>query len=301
LGKMEKAGRPGVAKGLSLETWDAIKSGLDKVLSSRAYTNELTGRLNKQGYAPDQLRRALLKELDKATGGEKSLYAAARRQYGGDAEVLQALREGKGFMKEAPEQIRKKMADMSDAAKEAYRSGAARAVKDVVDSTPDTASAANRLFNKSITRNRIRAVFPSNKAYNEFARKMRAEQQFAKTKNAITSGSRTAPVQAEQQDAQRALGNMGAVLGSKIPFMHPLVMSGIGRRVARGLGQTNEATDRALSRMLFNRDQTMNQNVIAKLLEQQAAKPLTEPTTPLARALAAALAQQEGRFIGQNQ
>ena len=58
------------------------------------------------------------------------------------------------------------------------RSGAARAIKDVIDNTPDMTSAARRLFGKSVTRDRLRAIFPDQETYNDLARTLLAETPF---------------------------------------------------------------------------------------------------------------------------
>ena len=90
VGKMDRRNVPreGLAKGFSLETWDQIKRGFDSLLESKTYRNEITQRLNQKGRAVNEMRVRLLKELDKATGGEKSIYAQARKIYAGDAEVV---------------------------------------------------------------------------------------------------------------------------------------------------------------------------------------------------------------------
>lgn len=59
-----------------------------------------------------------------------------------------------------------------------YRAGAARVMKDVIDNTPDMTSAARRLFGKSVTRDRPRAVFPDQETYNDLTRTLLAETAF---------------------------------------------------------------------------------------------------------------------------
>ncbi len=263
VGKMEKVERPGVAKGLSLETWDYVKRGIDSLLDKPAYRNELTGKLNKKGYAIDQLRKALVRGLDKATGGDQSLYAAARKQYGGDAETLTALRNGAKFFKMSPELIKREMEKMSIASREAYRNGAARAILDIIENTPDNASVSRRLFNKTMTRKKIAAVFPSHGAFRNFARRMVAEQRFRETEQAITSGSRTAPMQAEMAETKGAVGALGAVLGTKVPGVHPLVGSGIGRRYVQKMFGRPDKMNNILARWLT----TKNINDQIKILE----------------------------------
>lgn len=295
LGNMERVPRPGVAKGFSLETWDYVKRGIDSLLDKPAYRNELTGRLNKKGAAVNDLRKALVRALDKATGGEKSLYSAARKQYGDTAEAIGALRDGAGFFKAAPEQIRKTVDGLSDAGKVAYRNGAARAILDIVEKTPDNASIANRLFNKSMTRSKINAVFPSQVKFHDFSKKMVAEQKFAKTKNLIGSGSRTAPMSAEIADVQQKTGNIGAVLGSMMPGGgHALVKAGIGRRAAQGLLGSPDEMNKAIARMLVSRNRSEQSRILDALAPHAAPQ---STTSPLLRGAIMGTAQQEGAAL----
>jgi hypothetical protein len=254
-GKMPSVGRPGVGtKGLSLESWDYIKQGYDQVLNRPAYTNKMTDALNKKGRAVDQVRRSLVRQLDKATGGDKSLYRKARTQYAGNAETLNAIRDGAKFATKAPELIKRELARLSPASQEAYRNGAARKILDMVDSVTDNASAANRLWNRQIGRDRVKALFPDRGGFADFSRRMTAEQRFADTSNAVAQGSRRAPMLGETQALQGSLGNVGAVMGSKMPGGNSLVWAGIGRKMASKLVGEPGKMNKELARMLTSRN-----------------------------------------------
>jgi hypothetical protein len=229
----DAVGNPGVSRGLSLQTWNYVKIGLDALLDNPSNKNELTGALTTSGKAIYGVQKALVAALDKATGGKKSLYAAARKQYAGDAKVLESLREGLKFNTLLPEQIKRHLAGLSDASREAYRKGAAQAILKIVESTPDAASVARRLHATKMSRDRIAAVFPDRKRYMDYARRMVAEQKFTETQQAIGSGSRTAPMTEEIADLARTAGHVGAVVGSSMGVASPLVVAGIMRNKAR--------------------------------------------------------------------
>ena len=270
VGKMEKVGLPGVTRGFSLQTWDQIKRGFDSLLDSPAYRNELTGRLNTRGRTVDKMRRTLLKELDTATGGAKSVFAKARATYSGDAEALRALREGRKALTADPEHIARRIADLSDAGKEAYRSGFARALKDVVDKTVDKGSAASRIFGNTRKRAQIRAAFPELDSYNVLRKSLVAEQQFAQTRRFVHGGSQTTPRAAEAADALTDLaGTAGVILGPKvIQGTHALLAAGIGRKAGKALmGGSPDAHNLAAAKMLFNRNQSMNQQALETLFD----------------------------------
>lgn len=261
LGQAEAVTGSGVARGLKLRTLDYVKRGLDDMIGAAKQAGEkddfriLTG-----------LKNSLLKELDTATGGEKSLYAKARKLYSDDAQVLGALENGRDFLKLDREVIRREMGKLSDSAKEAYRSGAVRSLMDKVEMTADTASAARRIFGNSAMRGKIRELFPDEKSYNEFARAMIAEGQFNKTKNFVLGGSPTSPRSEELESLKTGAGNLGAIIGSAIPGGHALVRSGIGRRITESLvGPTPEEYSRYLSQALLSRNQASNLGMLDNL------------------------------------
>lgn len=290
--------QPGIAKGLSLETWDYVKRGLDSVLDKPINTNAVTGKFTKRGAAISSLKKALVEALDAATGGKRSLYKKARNLYASDVEVLMALREGEKFMKLRPEQITRRLSELSASAQEAYRNGAARAVLDVVENVADKGSVAGRLFAKKMNRERIRAVFPDRKKYTDFSRRMVAEQRFAETEQAVGSGSRTAPMQKEIADVERLAGHAGALVGSASGIGHPLIAATIGRqRAARAAaGIRGKTLDKVLASWLVTRNRADQLRILDKL-EQHAASS-KGPSFGI-KAVTLGAVQQEGRIINE--
>lgn len=261
VGKMAPVGRPGVLRGFSLETWNEIKRGYDALLQRPEHRNELTGSLTKSGLVIDQMRRSMLKELDRLTGGETGLYAKARRIWAGEAEAIEALQDGRKAISIDPELVSRQLATLSEAGRDAYRAGFARALKDVVDKTPDMASAARRIFGNNRSRTRIRAAMPDAASYNALAKSLIAESRFAQTRAHVLSGSMTQPRQAGAADVtSKAIGSLGAIAGANLPGTHALVGSRIGREAANALiGGSQDAFSREMSRLLLNRNQATNQ------------------------------------------
>lgn len=285
------------AGNISLQMWDDIKRGFDSLLDKGAYRNELTGRLNTKGFSVDSMRRRLLKELDQATGGKTGLYAKARATYAGDAEVLGALKDGRKALLKDPEVIAKRLGELSDAGKEAYRSGVARALKDEVSKVPGKGSAAMRIFGNSAKRARIRAAFPDQKSYRELSKALIAEQRFASGRAKAMTGSMTEPRRAESADILReAAGVAGVTAGTqagKVLGAHTLMAAGIGRRVGRALLGEPKAHDLEVAKMLFARDQTANRQIIDKIFEKRIWDSLPEATKKtIGRALMVGAGQQ---------
>ena len=299
VGKMEKVGLPGVSGGLSLQTWDQIKRGFDAVLDGKAYRNEITGKMTTLGRSVNMMRKGLLKELDKLTGGEKSLYAKARKTYAGDAEVLTALRDGRKALKMDPEQITRQLAELSESGREAYRSGAARALKDKVDDVVDKGSAADRIFNTTRKRARIRAIFPDQKSYNLLRKSLIAEQRFTKLYRESLTGSPTQQRQAQAADALTELGGMAGVITAGVGPGHTLLKAGIFRRLGKALlGGSPDAHNLAIAKTLFNRNQAMNQHALDTLFDPTVWKALPEVARKqLGRALLLGMTQQIGQTV----
>lgn len=293
---------PDIAKAVEsgnipLQVWDDIKRGFDALMQKGAYRNELSGRLNAKGFSVDAMRRTLLKELDKATGGAQGSYASARRVYAGEAEAIEALRDGRKLFTMDPEAITRQLGKLSDAGKESFRSGAARAMKDTVNKTQDKASASKRLFGNAQKRAQIRAVFPDSKSYRELQQSLISEQRFSNLRNYAQGGSQTTPRAAESADALVRAGEAGGVIaGTKVGGAvgaHTLMAAGMGRRVGAALMGNVKQHDLEVAKMLFNRDPVANRQVLDALMKKDVWKALPETVRgEIGRALLLTAAQQ---------
>ena len=142
------------------------------------------------------------------------------------------------------------MNKLSAAGKEAYRSGAARAVQDVITSTRGKGSAANRLFAANINKRKISQVFPESE-FSSFRRTVEAERVFDETRNAITAGSRTAPMGEDIENVRKQASRIGAIVGSSLPIGgHALVKAGVGRQIGMEAVGNTPKVSMALARML---------------------------------------------------
>jgi hypothetical protein len=278
----------GIGRGITTEAIDDLKKGLDSIIDRE--TNQFTGGLTKRGALIAGFKRDLLREVDSLN----PLYAKARATYAGDAEVLNALRLGRDFMKLDPEEITRAMAGMSIGAQQAYRSGAARAMKDIIDNTPDMASASRRLFGKSVTRQRLQAMFPDQETYNDLARALLSESRFSQVRNTVLGGSPTAARLAEQSDLGVDPGIVQGALQGRGGLISGLVRAGMDK-----LTQPNPVMANELSKMLFSRNQPMNQLALDQLLARaQLGGVNKRNVNALGQALLQGTAQQEGRFAG---
>lgn len=289
---------------LSLQTWDQIKRGIDALMDAKVNKNELTGKVSQQGRSVDKLRRGLLEELDRLTGGKTGDYAKARAIYSGDAEVLEALRNGRKAMKLDPEQISRQMNTLSESGKQAYRSGLARELKDVVAKTPDDAGKARRIFGNDYKRQQVKAVFSDEGDYNTLKQVLESEIEMTKTSQGIMRGSQTAQRLRAEEDALTKAGEIGGVVaGSHVPGgVHPLMIARLARQAGRAImGGSPELTDLKAAKMLFNRNPKANQAALDRIFTPSVWSALPpEARQQLGKAVIMIAGQQEGKLVGEN-
>lgn len=179
---------------------DKVKRGLDDLINSKTATNE-RGEVNEFGRSIIQLKRDLLKRLDDMTVDNetgKSLYASARNAYAGPSALISAAELGRTVINKPAATIRSLIKDMSDSELESFRVGAYEGLRDLAG----TASGQTRLLNmwkEPSTQERLKEVFPSERAYREFASSVAAEAR-KKEIQSVGRGSQTAGREARMED-----------------------------------------------------------------------------------------------------
>ncbi len=308
------AGESGVMVGLSLRTLDQVKKGFDSVLARPKYhRTDLPGSpFNPDGRSLNTMLKSFRAELDRLTTpatnrpfglARTSDYATARKIYAGDMEVINALKDGEKILTMRPQEITRYMADLSNAGKQAFRSGGTRAIMDRVEGTGDLLSAANRIFANTSQRGRIRAMFPDGKSYREFRKGMVAEQQFTKTRSEALGGSQTEARQAQRRDMFSRAGEMIGIMSAGVGPGHTLLKAGVaktaGNRFVNALlGDNTSAYHLNNAKTLFGRNQAMNQHSLDMLFDPTVWKTMPEVARHnVLRALLAGSTQQIGQAV----
>lgn len=211
-----EAGDPLIDKVPNMRLLDATKRGLDDVLEH--YRDTTTGKLvlDQRGNAINSLRKQFVKELDDLNPD----YAPARQAYAGPSAAKDAMAQGMDALGQPPEVIAKMVKGMGEADRDAFRLGVTRSMQDIVGKTPDGANATRRIFGNDEIKQRVKAAFGDDDAYNAFVQRMEAEQQFVKTRNEVLKNSVTARRQAAQEDlgldpaplVEAAKGNFGSAV-----------------------------------------------------------------------------------------
>ena len=187
---------------LSIKELHYIKMGLDEVLGlgKRGASKTSIGRGVER--ALKQKRNEFVKLIDDASPkiDGKSSYEIARNKFAGDARIREAVEEGGIFLRAKPEEIDRTISKLSDSEKQGYLVGVADAIKNSVDSAPDMANVATRIFGTPKKRKQLEALFPSKTAFEQFEKRMKTRINQVKTRSTVNVGSRTAPMQQDIDD-----------------------------------------------------------------------------------------------------
>jgi hypothetical protein len=184
----------------SMPDLDKVKRGLDDLINSKSSLNE-RGDFNEFGRAVIELKKNLVKRLDDMTiDGEtgKSIYASARNAYAGPSALINSAELGRTVINKPAATIRTLVKDMSDSELQSFRVGAYEGLRDLAG----TQSGQTRLLNmwkEDATRERLKEIFPSERAFREFASTVAAEAR-KKEIQSVGRGSQTAGREARMED-----------------------------------------------------------------------------------------------------
>lgn len=201
---------PQTGKNISLpdvQTLDYIKRGFDAKITKMFRDGEGT-----EATKLKKIRDEFVNRIDELVPE----YKAARAQYKGDVEILDALRMGKeDFTKMAPEEVTAFMQAASAGERDAFRVGVARRLYDVIASPTQDINAAKRIIGGLSRPEAIGAIFESPAERDFFMEVLKREDQLYRTANKILSGSPTA----KRLEMQKALaGEEGLIEGAASTF-----------------------------------------------------------------------------------
>jgi hypothetical protein len=191
------SGAPADGKGFSLRTLDYVKRALQDHESEalRAGRGD-DARLLKN------MRQELTGAVDAAdaTGGD---YAKARAIWGGVQKSLDAIEQGKGFLKLHPEEIQALMAKADEGDRPFLQMGAARALEDVTENTKLNLDSVARVNGSLRIGKQIEAMFGKNRSA-RFNESLTPEKIATQTNRTVRGGSNTADKLADVEDSSIA-------------------------------------------------------------------------------------------------
>lgn len=162
------------------------KMALDKMIESKK-----TGiGMSSKKVAPDlvQVKNDLLREIDAASPA----YRAARAQYAGESDLIEAAMAGRQFLKTAPDELKDIASAMTPGEKDMFKLGAMAGIQDLMDSVRYTHDATQRLIGNEAQLKRLANVFDSEAAAKKFLEAAWREAEMGRTRAVLTGGSPTA-------------------------------------------------------------------------------------------------------------
>jgi hypothetical protein len=193
-------------------------------------------------------------------------YKKALSEYGGDMEVIDAMRSGiKDFDKLRSEQVIKMVDGMSSAEKDAFRTGVARRIYGQMFDTSQNRNAASNIINNVETVSKLQPLFDDPAYFRLFQTAMERESQLYQQANKILGGSPTAKRQAMSAALDEGPGVGEAVANAVTGGFWPSLTS-MAARVARSSTITPQVADK-LSDMLMSKNPAEVASVV-KFLEQ---------------------------------
>jgi hypothetical protein len=242
-----------------VRTLDYIKRGIDASIDS-GFRGQ--GMSTAEASALRDLRREFVKAIDENVPA----YRAARQEYAGDMEVIDAMRSGLAdFRKLDSEQVVQMMAGMSKAEREAFRTGVARNLYGQVMDPSSNFNAASRIINSPETVAKLQPLFDDPAHFRLFQTALERESQLFQQANKILGGSQTAKRGAMREALDEGPGVGEAVANAVTGGFWPS-LTHMAARVARSSTLTPQVADK-LADMLMSKNPSEVASVV-KFLEQ---------------------------------
>lgn len=224
------------------------------------YAKMALDEMNKQQKFPrhlQQLKTEFLKELDTASPA----YKAARAQFAGESELLDAAQAGRVFLKTAPDELKGLVDAMTPGEKDLFKMGAMSGIQDLFDDTRLTHDAAAKLIGKPATLKRLASVFGDEVSAKSFLSAAWKEAEMGRTRAVLTGGSPTAERLAGQKWLEDAIQpeDLGTFLSG-----NPLGMAMAAAKEVLGKKPLSQAALSEMSGMLLK--QGMPEAEVRKIL-----------------------------------
>jgi hypothetical protein len=236
-----------------VRTLDYIKRGIDSIIES-GFNGKGLSRTEARSLR--DLRSEYIKAIDEATTVDgRSAYQAARQSFAGDMEVKDALRAGMdNFNKLDHEEIGRLFRGMSDAEKQAFRTGAARNIYGTIMDPSSNINAAQRLIGSPEMQQKLSTIFESPAQFDLFKAALTRESELFHQANRILQGSPTARrMQARERFEEGP--DVGAVAADLATGGWAASLTNMVSRAVRGANMNDEIAGRVAG-LLMSREPT---------------------------------------------
>lgn len=230
---------------LAMRDLDHLKQGIDKLIAKET---DPSGKVSALGFRLQGLRQRLLEQLDDATQG---FYKQARDAFAGPSALIDATNAGRRFMTADDAATRQVMSGLSLSEQEAFRVGAFEALRNKLG-RPGGQTEVLGMWKDQILREKLKAIFPSERAFRDFATEVAGEARL-KSLEGVGRGSQTAARLAGMEDIDLSpLRNAAATAAAAKTGDMPGMLVGatnLFRRV-----QTPEPVRDRMGALLLSRD-----------------------------------------------
>lgn len=198
-----KADAIGLVTSPSLQFLDLVKRGWDQQIQA-----EEKGGPTDYGRALRRARKRYVEMVDAAAPEE---YRQARQQYAGDLEVRDALEEGRVFHQFQPEELAARAKDMSFAERNAFRTGMAQRLHELIAAPSTDTNTARKIVGSPATMRRLEPFFDSKGEFRVFKAALERESElYDRSKTAISRGERGIEAKAAQGEGMKMLNTAAA-------------------------------------------------------------------------------------------
>jgi hypothetical protein len=267
-------------KGLEKAPWtdlDMVKRGLDDLSQSSRSVNT-KGEYTDFGRAVLNLKKDLVNKVDNLTLDDagSSIYKQARAAYAGPSSMISAAEVGRTILSKDAALIKDLVKDMSESEFKAFQIGSFEALRTKLGKQSGQTEIM-KMWREPGTQEKLKEVFPSERAYREFASNVAAESR----KQGIESvgrGTATAGREARMEDVGietlKDIGAIGAAAKTmNLDSLIGMIQTGMSRSVVPEPVR-NEIGNILLSRAQSPEQLKMLKNVISKMEEEQRNKSL---------------------------
>jgi len=286
------------ATDVSMPDLDKVKRGLDDIIGSKAALND-KGEINEFGRSVIKLKQDFLKRLDDMTTDNetgKSLYKSARDAYAGPSALISAAELGRTVINKPAATIRTLVKDMSDSELESFRVGAYEGLRDLAGTRAGQTRLLN-MWDEKTTQERLKEIFPSQRAFREFASTVAAEAR-KKEIQSVGRGSGTAGREARMEDVnlENLKDTVNVAAAAKTMDIGSLINMLSGNMTRTGLPEPvrNEIGKILMSKATSGDEIRLLRNAMEKMKREQQVQSSTSgligsQLTPVAEPFTAAL------------
>lgn len=248
----------------TVESLDQVKRGLDALIEKQ--TDPVTGKMTELGAVYVRKKNEFLNALDSAVPE----YGQARAIYRGDAELADAMRDGMNkFNRMDHEEVIKTISGMSDAEKNAFKTGVVRDIYGKIMNSSGNINAAQRIIGSPETAAKLQPLFDSPAQFELFKAALERESQLFQQSNRILGGAATGRrIQARERFEEGP--GVGQMVGDAITGGFFNSLTNLAARVARSATMTDDVADKVAKMLMSSEPNEVAAAV--KLLEQYSAK-----------------------------